>query len=470
MKKFFFTFLCLCLSFVSFSQNIEGVWEGELEVFGNKLPLVFHIEQTASGYSAKMDSPVQQAFGIPADQVSFNQNELSIEISSIGMRYEGSLNADFDQFSGTFKQGGMAFPFDLIRSETDASSFQPNRPQEPAQPYPYPSEEVIFRNKKDHFDLAGTLTLPEEKGKFPAVILITGSGPQNRNEEMMGHKPFLVISDYLTRNGIAVLRYDDRGVAASGGNFEGSTTADFSTDALAAFDFLKNHPSILSDQIGLIGHSEGGLVAIKSAAQNKDIAFIGLLASSAVDGGKILLRQQEDIGRISGLSEKYLKENKKINAEAYALIQKVQDSAELRKQLSVYFQQALKDYPAWNTSKTQGISDEDFVESLLQIYTGSWMRYFIAYNPQEDLKKITCSGFALNGSKDLQVNAGQNLEVFNRLNPSFTTHQLENLNHLFQESQTGSPGEYAVITETFSPKALKIMLDEIRKILHLQND
>lgn len=464
MKKILLSLVCFIFSFLGFSQEIQGIWEGELEVFGNKLPLVFHINQENSNYSAKMDSPQQQAFGIPVDEIRFEENTLLMTVNSIGMNYEGILNEDANQFSGTFKQSGMKFPMELKKS-TGESSFKPNRPQEPVKPYPYQSEEVIFPNKKEGFNLAGTLTFPKKSGKYPAVILITGSGPQNRDEELMGHKPFLVIADYLTRNGIAVLRYDDRGVAESEGNFENSTTADFATDALAAFEFLRNHPSIKSDQIGLIGHSEGGLVAIKSAAQNKEIAFIGLLASSTMDGGKILLKQQEDIERISGFTEKYIQENKRINAKAYDLIRNIQDSTELRQQLSNHFNKAVKAYPDWNISKTQGVSDEQYVETLLDIYMDKWWRYFISYDPIDDLKKIDQPIFALNGNKDLQVNADENLKILKNLNKNISIHPLENLNHLFQESKTGNPSEYAMLEETFSPKALAIILEEIQRIL-----
>lgn len=470
MKKLFLLLFCLNSTIQVFSQDIEGSWNGELNVFGNKLPLVFHFENENGEYSGKMDSPAQQANGIPIDRVSFKNDSLFLELPGLQISYSAILQEDSTTFSGEFKQSGMKFPFDIKRIDPeDETSSVLKRPQEPKKPYPYQSEEVVFSNKKEGFDLAGTLTLPDSRGKFPAVILITGSGPQDRNEEIMGHKPFLIIADYLTRNGIAVLRYDDRGVAESGGNFSNSTTKDFAEDALAAFEFLKKYKQIDSKKIGLIGHSEGGLVAIKSAAKNKKIAFIGLLASSTMDGGNILIKQQEDIGRASGLSENYISENKKVNTSAYELIRQIKDSTELRKELHQHFKKALNEFPDLNTAKSQGIDDQEYIEKLLEIYTDVWMRYFITYDPLEDLKKIDVPIFALNGDRDLQVNAEQNLNILRSISKSkknpIAVHELSGLNHLFQESKTGNPNEYGLIEETFSPKALEIILEEIKNIV-----
>lgn len=471
MKRLILLFLCLGFCFTAVSQDITGQWKGDLEVFGSKLPLVFHISNSDDGYSATMDSPAQQAFDIPIDQISFENHRLLVIITALNAEYSGKLEED--EFSGEFQQNNMKFPLDLTRQESTISdrnnkNSSAKRYQEPQKPYPYITEEVYFKNEEQNIELAGTLSLPEKKGKFPAVILITGSGPQNRDEEIMGHKPFLVISDYLTRQGIAVLRYDDRGVCQSGGRFLGSTTADFSTDALAAFDFLKDHKEIDSQKIGLLGHSEGGLVAIMSAAANEDIAFIILLASPGVDGGNLLLKQQEKIGMASGVSEDYLKINKKINEQAYEIIRQEKDSVNLRNRLQNYFEKALRDNPEWNSARNQGIEDAAFIQSLLNIYSDRWMRFYIGYDPDEDLKKISCPVIALNGSKDLQVDARQNLsalkEALENSNKKNFFAELKDLNHLFQESSTGLPAEYGTIEQTISPVVLELLKEKIHSL------
>jgi len=471
MKRLILLFLYLGFCFTVASQDITGQWKGDLEVFGSKLPLVFHISNSDDGYSATMDSPAQQAFDIPIDQISFENHRLLVIITALNAEYSGKLEED--EFSGEFQQNNMKFPLDLTRQESTISdrnnkNSSAKRYQEPQKPYPYITEEVYFKNEEQNIELAGTLSLPEKKGKFPAVILITGSGPQNRDEEIMGHKPFLVISDYLTRQGIAVLRYDDRGVGQSGGRFLGSTTQDFSTDALAAFDFLKDHKEIDSQKIGLLGHSEGGLVAIMSAAANEDIAFIILLASPGVDGGNLLLKQQEKIGMASGVSEDYLKINKKINEQAYEIIRQEKDSVNLRNRLQNYFEKALRDNPEWNSARNQGIEDAAFIQSLLNIYSDRWMRFYIGYDPDEDLKKISCPVIALNGSKDLQVDARQNLsalkEALENSNKKNFFAELKDLNHLFQESSTGLPAEYGTIEQTISPVVLELLKEKIHSL------
>src|SRR5690625_852319 len=471
MKRLILLFLYLGFCFTVASQDITGQWKGDLEVFGSKLPLVFHISNSDDGYSATMDSPAQQAFDIPIDQISFENHRLLVIITALNAEYSGKLEED--EFSGEFQQNNMKFPLDLTRQESTISdrnnkNSSAKRYQEPQKPYPYITEEVYFKNEEQNIELAGTLSLPEKKGKFPAVILITGSGPQNRDEEIMGHKPFLVISDYLTRQGIAVLRYDDRGVGQSGGRFLGSTTQDFSTDALAAFDFLKDHKEIDSQKIGLLGHSEGGLVAIMSAAANEDIAFIILLASPGVDGGSLLLKQQEKIGMASGVSEDYLKINKKINEQAYEIIRQEKDSVNLRNRLQNYFEKALRDNPEWNSARNQGIEDAAFIQSLLNIYSDRWMRFYIGYDPDEDLKKISCPVIALNGSKDLQVDARQNLsalkEALENSNKKNFFAELKDLNHLFQESSTGLPAEYGTIEQTISPVVLELLKEKIHSL------
>lgn len=464
MKKLIFFIGILFLSLSTFAQNITGDWYGILNVHGTQLSLVLHIKKTDSGYQSTLDSPDQNATGIPVPKTTFQNDSLILDLSNLKATYTAKFNMNTHNFEGTFTQLGQTFPLDLSREKV--AETKPKRPQEPKKTYPYYSEDVSIQNKKDDVTLSGTLTLPEKTGNFPAVVLINGSGPVNRNEEVFGHKPFLVIADYLTRHGIAVLRYDKRGIGKSTGQYSGATTTDFASDVEAAFDYLQSRKAIDKNKIGLIGHSEGGTIAPMVAAKNKKVDFIVLLAGTGVDGGKVLLKQQELIGKAEGESEEKLRKNRLINEQAYKIIRNTKDTIQLRQRLYAYFKKSLKDYP--NTQKPAGISNEKFLTLMMKTYMNPWMRYFLSYDPAKALQNVSCPVLALDGSHDLQVNADQNLPAIKKAlekggNTNVTTKELPGLNHLFQQSKTGSPSEYAEIEQTFSPKALTIIKDWILK-------
>jgi hypothetical protein len=311
------------------------------------------------------------------------------------------------------------------------------------------------------------LTLPAKVGIFPVVVLISGSGPQNRDEELLGHKPFLVLSDYLTRNGIAVLRYDDRGVAKSEGDFKTATSLDFASDAEAAVSYLKTRKEIDKKKIGLIGHSEGGIIAPMVASKSKDISFIVLLAGTGIPGNQILLLQQELIGKASGASESDLYKSHEINSAIFDIVIKSNNTDTLRNELTGFLMQKLKE--SANSQKPEGISDSDFVKSQVDQISTPWMQYFIKYDPAPTLERVKCRVLALNGEKDLQVPANENLpaiksDLLKSGNKNVTTKEFPNLNHLFQECKTGLPAEYAQIEQTISP----VVLVEIVKWIGLK--
>ncbi len=454
MKKTTLILITILTTLSMYGQDITGQWNGILIVQGTQLRLVFNITQTNNDYSSTMDSPDQGAKGIPVTSTSYENSILKLEISSAGIQYEGTLDKD-NIFIGTFKQAGQSFPLDLSREKIEKEKI--NRPQEPTKPYPYYSEDVKFENTKDKIVLAGTLTLPEKDGNFPAVILISGSGPQNRDEELLGHKPFLVLADHLTKNGIAVLRFDDRGTAESTGNFKTATSLDFARDVEFAIKYLKTRKEINKNQIGLVGHSEGGIIAPMVAAESKDIKFIVLLAGTGIRGDQLLLLQQELIGEASGISDTELHKAKAINKGAFDIILKSDNTESLEIELTSYIKQALKDYP--ESEKPTGMSEDDYVKLQVNQLTSPWMIYFIKYDPAPILEKVKCPVLAINGEKDLQVPAKVNLEAIEEAlekggNKNITTIELPNLNHLFQECETGSPDEYAAIEQTFSPIAL----------------
>ena len=327
---------------------------------------------------------------------------------------------------------------------------------------------MTIENTKDSVTLAGTLTLPAREGKFPVVVLITGSGPQNRDEELMGHRPFLVLSDYLTRNGIAVLRCDDRGTFGSKGNFAKSTTFDFAKDVEAEVSYLMTRKEIDPEHIGLIGHSEGGIIAPIVAKNNKSVSFIVLMAGTGISGDKLLLLQQESIGRASGLNEKNLKEAADINRGIYDLIIKSNQPDSLNKQLSDYLKFRIKN--AKDKDMPNGMTEEDIVKQQLTQLSSPWIQCFIRYNPALALEQVKCPVLAINGNKDLQVSSKVNLPAIEKAlrkggNKKFTIIELPGLNHLFQECTTGLPKEYSEIEQTISPVALRTMTNWIKQTI-----
>ncbi|HAH58159.1 MAG TPA: alpha/beta hydrolase, partial [Bacteroidales bacterium] len=299
MKTISILIVTLLISHVLTAQDITGQWNGILNVPGIQLRLVFNVSKSDKGYSSTMDSPDQGANDIPVTNTTFENSNIKFEVANLRIEYIGELKGN--EIIGTFKQAGQEFPMNLSRKAIEKEVIK--RPQEPSKPYNYYSEEVTFQNTKANILLAGTLTLPEKEGNFPVVILITGSGPQNRDEELLGHKPFLVIADYLTKNGIGVLRYDDRGVGQSTGDFKAATTADFATDVESAIEYLKTRKEVNVHKIGLIGHSEGGIIAPMVASASNDVSFIVLLAGTGIRGDKLLLLQQELIAKANGVSE-----------------------------------------------------------------------------------------------------------------------------------------------------------------------
>ena len=338
------------------------------------------------------------------------------------------------------------------------------RLQEPTKPYPYYSEDVAFKNAQANITLSGTLTLPSKEGNHPAVILITGSGPQNRDSQVLGHKPFLVISDYLTKKGIAVLRYDDRGFGQSTGDFKSGTSLDFATDVESAVIYLKTRKEIDQNKIGLIGHSDGGMIAPMVAAKSQDIAFIVLLAGPGIQGVKLLMMRQELMARAMGMSETEIQESKKSNEKTFEIVSRSRDVQTIKKDLAIYTKENPPNIPI--RFIPQGMTREQFVAARIDEITSPWFIYFLNYDPVPTLEKVKCPVLALNGSKDVQVPSQENLTAISHAlknggNENVTIKELPNLNHFFQECKTCSLSEYATIDQTFSPIALAEISDWI---------
>ncbi len=450
------------MSIISLStsgNDITGRWNGVLDVHGMKLTIIINIDKTLDEYAATMESPDQGTMKIPVSSVTFDNNQLQFNIAGIGVEYKGNLDND-STINGNFRQNGMSFPLTLSRKAVEKK--KANRPQEPVKPYSYYEEEVRIENKKANVVLAGTLTLPQKEGNFPAVVLITGSGAQDRNEELMGHKPFLIWADYLTKNGIAVLRFDDRGIASSTGSFENATTFDFSTDVESAVQYLLGRKEINKKEIGLIGHSEGGMIAPMVASRSKNIAFIVLLAGPGIPVEQLLLQQQELIGKVSGMTDSDISKAKEINLGAYEIIKKSTNDNQLKTDLTAYFEQKIEQGSIPEKNK------EKYIKTLVAQSSSPWTQYFIKYDPATILKKVKCPVLAVNGEKDLQVSAKENLEGIKSAlqksgNKSVTTIEFPGLNHLFQECKTGSVNEYAEIEQTVSPVVLDTVSQWIKR-------
>ncbi|RPI72503.1 MAG: alpha/beta hydrolase [Ignavibacteriales bacterium] len=365
--------------------------------------------------------------------------------------------------AGTWSQGGSSFPLSLIRS---AGIKPPKRPQEPEPPLPYIEEEITIKNEQDDLTLSGTFTYPENIDNLPVVILISGSGPQNRNEELLGHKPFLVLADHLTRNGIAVLRFDDRGIGQSTGDFSSATTEDFVTDVLAAVDYLETRKEIDQDKIGLIGHSEGGLVAPIASVKCDEIDFIILMAAPGLSGREILRLQTALIMRAGGADEELISREVESAMKSYDIIINEQDSAAAREKLKKYFDES---YAGMSKEEKEQLGNPDsYFDQQARMLLSPWFKYFLEYDPYPVLTEVKIPVLAINGEKDLQVPPKENLSLIEKAfneggNKNYKIVELPGLNHLFQVAETGSPDEYVKIEQTISPDALNLITEWINQ-------
>lgn len=431
------------LATAAHAQEATGDWHGVLKVGPSELRLGLTVTTGPDGALAgQLTSPDQGDAAIALSEVRGQDGKLSFSAPPIHGRFEGAWDAAQQAWVGSWTQG-VSLPLTLTRGPVPVAA----RPQTPSRPYPYREEEVAF-DSAPGVRLAGTLTLPPGKGPFPAVVLITGSGPQDRNETLAGHQPFLVLADHLTRKGLAVLRFDDRGVGKSTGGFAAATSSDFAVDAEAAAAFLRGRPEIAAGKVGLLGHSEGGMIAPMVAAKDPKIAFLVLLAGPGVPTRALMAAQRQAVMAALGASPETI-------ARSQALMTKI-DDAVLRS----------KDPAAARAEATRLLSeaggDLPPVAAAVQasMIGSRWYREFIAYDPGPALAKIRVPVLALNGDKDMQVIAQQNVPALRaalREDQDATVMALPGLNHLFQTAGTGSPQEYGRIEETFSATALEII-------------
>jgi fermentation-respiration switch protein FrsA (DUF1100 family) len=427
-------------------SDIDGIWAGALDTGALKLRTVLQITNTDEGLTATVQSPDQSSQTIAASSVTRNGSSIKVEVKNVDASYDAKIDQALTTMDGTWSQRGGSFPLVLKRVK-NAAELERRRPQNPTKPYPYHEEDVTYGSKSSNIKLAATLTIPQGKGPFPAVLLIVGSGPHDRDEALLGHRPFLVLADYLTRKGIAVLRADKRGLAGSSGNYATATTADFATDAEAGVDYLETRPEIDHHKIGLIGHSEGGVVAPMVAARNPKVDFIVMMAGSGVRGDEIIIAQTRLIAEANGVSHEEAEKNAAKERQILTLVEQDKDEEEIEKEVR---------------KELAGEVPDNQIDGQVQALTSPWFRYFLTYDPSTALRKVTCPVLAIWGSKDLQVPPAQNLHPVQEAltvagNKNFDAEESPGLNHLFQTAKTGSPTEYGDIEETISPLALDKM-------------
>jgi len=453
------THLIILFSIYTYSQDISGKWSGIIES-GKSEPVVFNFtfEKSGYNYTTIIDIPAMRVTNLKPRETVFSNGAISVDGSNLGFKFQGTFNKDLQAIEGTFTEGLNTLPLVLKKVQIEAqNSFK--RPQEPVKPYPYKEVEITFYNKEANISLAGTLTLPDKKGKYPVVILISGSGPQDRDETFYEHKPFLVLSDYLTRQGFAVLRYDDRGAGKSNGDHSAATTKDLASDVLSAIDYLKSRKEI--SKIGLIGHSEGAIIAPMVANLNKKVSFIVMLGGSGISGSEVSLYLAK---KTRGFPVQDEVTYESAIRKAIKIAASDKDLAEIKKELRIHYNEAI--VPMLKPIVNSDIKIEEIITNLVDIRTSTWNRYFYNYNPANELEKITCPILALNGSKDTQVQPKINQDAIRNAlikghNKDFTVNEIPKLNHLFQECETGEMNEYSTIDQTIAPFVLKQLSDWI---------
>ena len=468
MKRFLITSLAFFVVLVVNAQKgIEGIWEGKLALGATSLRLVVNIKKDSTGYSATFDSPDQGAKGIKTDGVVVRGDSLFVEVPSVGGRISGKLSND-SIINGAWFQGA-SLPL-LLKKVAAASEFK--RPQTPKPPYAYLSEDVIYHNRNKSVQYGATLTTPKGTGPFPAIILITGSGQQNRDEELFGHKPFAVLADYLTKKGYAVLRVDDRGVGQTTGDAKAATSKDFATDVNAGIDYLKGRKEVDKTKLGLLGHSEGGMIAQLVAAERTDIAYLISMAGPGQKITDLMVDQNRAVLQSSGLSKQAIDDYLKFYSAIIPLVINAPTDTAAKVAGFQLLNKWVTETPVQTVAATTGIKDSaskiNFINSFAGQLRTPWFKYFMSYNPEPYIQKIRSKVLVINGEKDVQVAAKPNIagwkaSLLKSRSKKFDVIELKGLNHLFQHCIACTVQEYGVIEETIAPEALNTIGDWLKK-------
>jgi len=443
-------------------DGLKGSWSGSLDVMGQKLPLLFHFEQAEGDWKGTADSPAQGAKGMLLKNILFNGLMVSWEFEQIPALYEGVMVGD--TLKGNFTQSGTLFPLELARVPAESIGLEPRRPQEPQPPFDYDEIETSFANTSGQLKLEGTITKPKGAGPFPALVLISGSGPQNRNGELLGHKPFWVIADYLARKGIAVLRYDERGVGDSEGDFSQATSYDLKGDAADAVAHLRKFPFVDQAKVGVMGHSEGGMIGWMLAAEG-GLNFLIAVAAPVVPIDEFMEQQTLDVLKISGANQEMIDQRLALNRKVYEVLKNTEHFGDLEVNLKKMLQEHLSEL---------GIDDQSLEAEASAIMDAfgptltPWFFEFMKFSSEPFIKQIPVPVYAAFGGKDIQVNAPLNAEALRKMTTDqgdlFKIISYPNLNHLFQTAETGAITEYAINTETFSQSVLEDLVKWIKSL------
>lgn len=470
----------ICLFFISLNaifikaQTSIKTWSGILNAGPQKIELRLLLKEETDLQSA-WDVPAQNAFGIPSSKTEWLGKKLMIEIKAIGSSFQGVLNEEGNKIEGNWSQGGGVFPLVLTPFVKEIQPAQLDKPQTPKPPFSYISKDYVYEGISTKLTYGATLTYPNEHSKFPLIILITGSGKQDRDESILNHKPFFVMADYLTRNGFAVLRVDDRGAGKSTGDFANSTSEDFSKDVEEHLLFAKSLPMVKVDKIGLLGHSEGGLIAPLVASVNKSVSFLILMAGPGVKIVDLMVQQNEAIFKSSGMEQKdidsYLPLYKNLLIELTGSANKNDAFAKAKERITLWYNEVDKEAAKKMTGITSTEQINPFALTMVnQIYT-PWWKFFANYDPVPVLEKVKCPVLAINGSADIQVLADPNLSGIEKAlakggNKKFTIKKFDQLNHLFQKCKDCTVTEYGSLETTIEPEVLSYLSDWLKKQLN----
>ena len=473
MKKSFLLILVGFQSLFCISQDVLHKWSGVLNAGGQKIELRLNLIQNADKtYSSNWDIPAQKVKGLASSKTELLNNQLSVEIKMIGASYSGSLNMSGDKVDGAWSQSGMSFPLNMetVKEGQEEKIFL--KPQTPKPPFAYNVKDFVYEGNETKLSYGATLTYPKEDKKFPLIILITGSGRQDRDETIFDHKPFAVIADYLTKKGYAVLRVDDRGAGKSTGDFSNSTTADFAQDVEEHIRYAKNLPMIDTNQIGLLGHSEGGLIAPMVAVRNKSVSFVILLAGPGVEIGELMAMQNEMVLKSAGISQEaintYIPLYKNL-MKTIVSINSIQDAnAKAIEIVKNWYSNTDKNLVKATTNISSESDINKFATTMSETLSTKWWKYFASYNPQIALQKLKCPVLAINGSSDIQVPADANLKAIElglkkAGNKKGTTMKFDNLNHLFQKCTKCTVQEYGELENTIEPEVLEYIYNWLTK-------
>lgn len=464
MKKYVILFWCIA-SFAT-AQTPIMKWSGILNAGGRKVELILQLQPDSNAtYKSTWEIPAQKVKGLTSTKTELKGNAMAIEIKWIAATFNGTLSEDGKKIEGTWGQSGYNFPLVLEPYVEGKVIPVVVKPQTPKAPFPYESTDFVYQGIKTKLTYGATLTYPKEDSKkYPLIVLVTGSGAQDRDETIMEHKPFAVLADFLTKNGYAVMRVDDRGVGKSNGVFQASTSADFALDVEEHLNYAKKLPQIDSTKMGLLGHSEGGLIAPMVASRNKFIAFVILMAGPGVDITELMAAQNEAVLKSVGVSSEatqaYIPLYKQLMTTINVATSKSEATNRATELVKNWVATTDKDIVKKTTNISSDADISTFVNPFVESLSSKWWKYFVSYRPAASLEQLTCPVLAINGSKDIQVTADANLQGIQAAlkkakNKRFDIHKFDGLNHLFQKCKTCDVAEYGDLETTIEPEVLE---------------